>query len=253
MTYNNGSCDLAREFGEGNDKIIVLFTRLEPGVTFNLRLFGRPFKSSDAFQNVRFAFGDVPAAHPLRNRLSGTIGATPFVDLGSLTLAGPRPEGDAANPLITPEFEARVNKMTICPHRGSIYRLRIGSMRATMQAMRTCTDDMVRSWGYDPAVLATALRPVAAIGDPGSWLGSDDYPSQQLYAGELDVVEFRLDVDETGKATGCATLRRAGDEAFARVTCKLMMRRARFVPALDKDGNPAKSYYINRVNWLQGL
>ena len=119
-----------------------------------------------------------------------------------------------------------------------------------MQAMRTCTDDLVRAWGYDPAAMSALLRPVALIGSPATWVTSNDYPTDLLREGKLGLVTFRLDVDEVGKVIGCTVLRRAGDDAFAKKTCEILSRRAQFLPALDREGKPTKAYWISSARWM---
>ncbi len=250
MRYQDGSCELMRQFGEGDDQIIVQFTRMEPSNSFALRLLGKPFINDGPYQDVRVGFGETPAVEPLKNRLSGMAGSFAFADLGSFTFAGPVRDIRSAQTAWTPEQEATVTKLTVGPHRGKVFHLQLGSMRAPMQAMRTCTDDLVRSWGYDPAVIASLLRPVAPIGNPGSWVHSSDYPSYLLRQGKLGVVRFRIDVDEAGKVTNCAILRRTGEEAFATMTCEMLMHRSQFLAALDRDGRPVKSFWISGINWL---
>ncbi len=250
IDYRDGYCALLRQFGVGDDQITAQFTRLAPGDYFNFRLYGKMFRVEGPYQDVWLAFGDHPAPEPLKNRLSGKSGTLEFVDLGGLSLVGGPARFDQPNNPLTPEQEGAVTQLTIGPHRGKIYRIQLGSMRAPMAAMRTCTDDLVRSWGYDPEVIASLSRPATPVGSPGAWATSSDYPSELLRSGKLAAVEFRLDVDEVGATTKCTILRNAGETAFATMTCELLTRRAHFMPALDRDGRPTKSFFVNRVSWI---
>lgn len=250
MRYQDGSCELMRRFGSGEDQITVQFSRTQPANSFGLRLFGQPFRNADAYQDVRVAFGDAPAAAPLKDRLSGLVGKVSFVELGSFTFSGPWQTISSGLIHWSPDQEATINALTIGPHRGKTYRLKLGSMRAPMQALRTCTDDLVRSWGYDPVAIAGLLRPVAPLGSPAAWVHSNDYPAAMLRQGNLGLVSFRLDADEVGKVVGCTILRRAGDDTFAKKTCEALSRRAQFVPALDSEGKPVRSFWASSARWI---
>ena len=250
LNYEDNSCFLGRTFGEGDSQITIAFTRFAPGDGFSLRAYGKPFRNDGPFQDVRVAFGAIPATEPLRDSLSGKTGKVPFVDLGRFTLATTLHGVENDPPSLSAEQEAAVSALTIGPHRGKIYRLHLGSMRSPMRAMRSCTDNLVRTWGYDPSVTGALSKPPEPASYPGSWLTTDDYPAGMVATGQLGAVEFRLDVDENGGVTGCTILRRAGDETFAATSCMKLKRRARFNPALDNTGRPVRSFYINRVNWI---
>lgn len=248
--HQDNACFLGRSFKAGDREIILSITQFSPGGRFNLQLLGKPFSSDGPYQNVRVAFGPDAAVEPMRDRLSGRSGELPFVDLGSFTLVGATTEDEASTSPLSPAQEAAVTMLTIGPHRGHTYRLILGPMRAPMDALRTCINGLVSHWGYEPATLATIRNPVEPLTNPGTWLRGSDYPREMLRNGQLGSVEIRLDVDQQGTATGCEVLRRAGDAAFAKLTCDTLMRRARFRPALDVAGRPLRSFYINRVNWL---
>lgn len=250
MRYEAGSCELVRNFGEADEQIITQFTRIAPGDGFNLRLYGKPFRVSGPYQDVLVAFGESPASMPRANQLSGVSGELPFVELGGFSFAEPETVFQTAVSSNTLDRSAAVNLLTIGPHHGKIYSLKLGSMRAPMMAMRTCTDDLVRSWGYDPEVIAGLARPVTPIGNPLGWASSKDYPTDLLRRGKIGTVRYRIDVDEVGKVTGCNVLRWAGDVAFAKLTCELLTIRAQFLPALDRHGKPAKSFWISGLNFL---
>ncbi|MEY4952630.1 MAG: hypothetical protein RL299_1054, partial [Pseudomonadota bacterium] len=105
-------------------------------------------------------------------------------------------------------------------------------------------------WGYDPKQQAQLTRPVTPTKSPGSWLRSDDYPAGSLMKGHNGLVQFRLDVDSSGVVTGCYVLHRTNPDDFADLTCKLISKRAKFVPALGKDGQPVKSFFISKARFM---
>ncbi|MBA4748473.1 MAG: energy transducer TonB, partial [Sphingopyxis sp.] len=60
---------------------------------------------------------------------------------------------------------------------------------------------------------------------------------------------FRVAIGPDGRVTGCDITSSSGHADLDQETCKLVTRRARFDPALDRDGNPTTGSYSNRVRW----
>ena len=60
---------------------------------------------------------------------------------------------------------------------------------------------------------------------------------------------FRVTIGSDGRVTGCTVTSSSGHSDLDAETCKLISRRARFKPALDRDGNPTTDSYSNRITW----
>jgi TonB family protein len=71
-------------------------------------------------------------------------------------------------------------------------------------------------------------------------------------AGASGTVLVRVSVDATGKPSKCDWIARSGSEPLDRVTCKILMQRARFHPAVDASGKPAPGYFVTKMNWRTG-
>ena len=258
VNYDDDSCHLIGTFGSGDDRIIVRFTRYQPGDGFALALIGKPMRSSSASSRVKLDFG--PQVDPQEHdSVNGTMGTTPAVFLLGQTLID-RPKlataatvADAIKVLeatnITPEQEALVRDLTIQTGNRKSYRLALGSMAAPMRTLRGCTTDLVKHWGLDPTEQASLARRPTPISDPRRWMNSADYPTDMVRQGGNGLVQFRLDISETGSIAGCHVQARTNPDAFADLSCKLISKRARFNPALDRDGKPIKSYFVNSVRW----
>jgi TonB family protein len=88
------------------------------------------------------------------------------------------------------------------------------------------------------------------LGGMETWMRSSDYPQGMLKGGKQGMVSFRLSIDANGTPTACEVQRSYNDKQFDDVTCAVLMRRARFSPALDANGQAAPSYYLNTVRWV---
>ena len=97
-----------------------------------------------------------------------------------------------------------------------------------------------------PPIITRAVTPATS---PSSWIVEDDYPVLAREAAQSGVVGFRLDIDATGKVTGCAIIQSSASPSLDATTCQLLRSRARFHPALGADGQPIASHWVSRVRW----
>ena len=191
---------------------------------------------------------------PVKHALPGTIGEDkrPLLMIGPFDLLN-RPFGtdDNYDNNLTPSPDQisaiqhfRVSKA------GSTMVFNLGPMGKALDALSTCTQDLVRSWGLDPVRQAQLVQRPKPVTSAGEWLKSRDYPAKALFSGQSASIQFRLMVDKTGVPSACKVQVATRSPEFLDLTCKLLMERARFLPALDTAGNPQDSYYTNSVNWI---
>lgn len=91
-----------------------------------------------------------------------------------------------------------------------------------------------------------ALRP---RGREAEWVTTDDYPSSAIREEAEGTTGTRLQVSAEGRVTSCEVTSSSGNAALDQAACRNLQRRARFEPALDRDGNPTASTYTKRVRW----
>ncbi len=131
----------------------------------------------------------------------------------------------------------------------SVSLLLTGS-HAAIDALNTCYDDLLVSWGLDPAKLREPKFLPTPTGNPGNWATTSDYPKEALRNNLAGEVRFMVIVDEQGKTRDCKVVHGSGVPMLDQTTCSLILRRARFKPARDASGNAMVSYYVNRVRWM---
>jgi TonB family protein len=76
-----------------------------------------------------------------------------------------------------------------------------------------------------------------------------DYPAAALGRGAQGTVRFRLIVDEAGVPQRCEIAQSSGDTDLDRVTCDIMLTRARFHPARDSAGRPVGDRIASTLTW----
>ncbi len=261
--YQKDGCRLMREFGEGEDKSLIIMNRFAPRESFSLTLAGRPFKLNNP-TDAKVQFGPTEAEQDVYF-MTGTLGKLPsLVQPGEMRLAPVSPSELLAikaaqkkpkefkqikiEPLGA-EREKQVKFVKISRPLRQPVILELGSMDKPLAALDTCIIDLVNSWGLDAAKHKTLTRDVTPVSNPGRWMTTDDYPTKMLNAGQPAIVEFRLDVDEAGKATGCHIQQTTRPAEFDKAVCGAIMRKAKLSPALDAQGQPMKSYYQNTVHF----
>lgn len=250
VDYDEDACNLVAEFGAGQSKVIMRMTRYSPGESFHFTLYGSRFATGEVTGKAKTDFG--LAGEPLEaSSVSGNVGKLKALFFNSMRLDGWRPASpQETGPKITPEQEASVSGVTIQIARRKPFRLEFGSLCKPLAQMRSCQDNLVKSWGYDPAIEASLSRPLKPLKDARDWLKDSDYPREALTGGYSGIVQVRLEADASGKITGCHVLNRTKPDLFADLTCRNVAKRAILEPALDAAGKPVRSFSVFSVNWI---
>lgn len=89
---------------------------------------------------------------------------------------------------------------------------------------------------------------------PTSWpwglFSADDYPAAALRAEEQGRVTYRLTIGPDGRVSDCAIRGTSGSAALDAATCRILTRRARFIPARDPAGIPVPDSREGRIDWV---
>jgi periplasmic protein TonB len=93
-------------------------------------------------------------------------------------------------------------------------------------------------------------KPASPKGNPGSWATSEDYPAKALREEREGTTRFRVTVGPDGKVTDCQVTGSSGSPDLDDAACKNIVRRARFTPATDGEGNPTSGSYSNAIRWV---
>jgi hypothetical protein len=255
---------MGRTFGEGDEKVTVDFRQYGPGRLVTILALGKNLRSSGRPSTLIAQFGPGGVAHEDHTpRIMPQVDGQTLLDTAALLM--PKPKDGAAEKAkkrgwhpapedLDPNPYDRAAEGTFTQLRlaGPIARevvLETGRLDLAMDQMRACLDALMNSWGIDPATYHSLKRRTVPRSNAGAWATTNDYPEKMLVRGMSSVVHFRLMVDEAGKPTDCA-VQTAGGSEFDRRTCELMMQRARFDPALDREGRPVASFYVNSVRWM---
>jgi TonB family protein len=123
-------------------------------------------------------------------------------------------------------------------------------MPGAFHAADACKDDLLKAWHIDPAPLATAITPAKPQGAPGTWVTNNDYPQAAVRDRVSGATVFRLTIDPTGTVSACNIVISSKSDLLDRTTCTLMLKRARYSPALDANGKPVADIVVERFIWM---
>jgi hypothetical protein len=85
--------------------------------------------------------------------------------------------------------------------------------------------------------------------DRANWLSDNDYPRAAFNAGEQGRVTVVLSVDETGEPQVCTVRATTAPASLAKLSCNLLIQRARFEPARDDRGKAVAGEFVQGVQW----
>lgn len=260
LDYADDSCRLIRKFGENDDGIVVIFNSFAPGDEFGLTVAGKPIAYKGASRTASIQFGPGESEQKLHFSNGKMADGMPALIFAGRTRIAPLTESEDEQreayerrkivlAPISEERKAAVTELSIGKPLATPISLRLGAMDRPLAALATCVDELMTHWGIDVAKHQDLTRPAQPNGDPGKWVEANDYPNDMLWAGKQAYVYFRMGVDENGNPTACHIQQSIGDEAFDKAVCNALMKKAKFLPALDKVGEPIASYYLNAVNF----
>jgi TonB family protein len=79
-------------------------------------------------------------------------------------------------------------------------------------------------------------------------IAKEDYPATALANGEQGIARFIVDIDQTGKAIGCAITTSSGSASLDSKSCDLA-RSWEYEPARNLQGEPAFGKSANSIDW----
>jgi hypothetical protein len=258
VNYAEERCRLGRQFGDGKQTVLLFMDRFSPSEYFRLTIAGKRIQTSVQKGEANIQFGPSEQEQKIAF-LAGNLGKEPALIFSSSARVAP-PSGSELLAMKDRENAERVVIQPISEDRQKAIRylrigkplqtplmLETGSMRGPLAALDTCIDNLLSSWGVDVEKHKTLSQRATPLEPPGKWIVSSDYPIAMLAAGQPALVNFRLNVGPDGIPTACHIQATTRPKFFDDAVCKSVMRRARFSPALDAQGQPLVSYYQNNV------
>lgn len=242
MDYGRTQCQLLRTFGEGQDAVTLQFSMIDPEPPIELGLVARGVPPTRGDRPATLSTTTVPSIQ------ANAIGSKPSGPVAGILQF--RPSKDLREAIERDAAEGQPTRLGIGFVRGWGVTLDLGSMKAPLAALDRCIDDLVASWGLDPAEQRARTQGPVPVGSIGALLLPNDYPI--LFRRGSGVVIIRMIIGLDGTPTGCVAAKTGENSALEAFTCEPLMKRARFTPAKGAAGDPIPSYWTTRVVWQSG-
>lgn len=238
VRYEEGNCSLSRDFGTAPDRLVTL--ALQPTTLGDTVVIvaiapksraARPAKSDGPRLTALPAGTDIP----IQYERHGPIGRDRTAAFMTINRA------DMPMLMAAPTVSVATNDLAvlITPTAGI----------AAMAALKTCEAKLLIEWGIDPAAVAAVATPPRGAPDIGEWVRVVDYPTAALRRRSQGASVILWRVGSDGKVGGCRTVKSAGDAELDAAACAAISKRARYAPALDKEGRPIVSWVARTVTW----
>lgn len=263
LDYAKDSCALRRTFGQGKELAQLELRRFQPGTSLLASVFTNASKTTS--RDFRFRWNtdadwtDIsdPLYATMADSFGGVFFGTRLFDAGL-----GEEEEDATeewfryfqeNDVRTIEGEAAqaINSILVAKAFRADLNLETGSLKAPIDALNACVEELMNHWGIDVEAHKTLSRPAIPV-NLDEIPRMIDYPPKMLRMRMPGLVNIRLDVSDTGRITQCHIQMPLSDPAFEETSCADIQHALDFDPALDKDGNPIASYWITSVRFRIG-
>jgi TonB family protein len=121
-----------------------------------------------------------------------------------------------------------------------------------LEALDGCAVALGIKWGFPLEEQRRIATPPDSEGGLQRLFSPDDYPDLAVKEGRMGRARVRLNVSESGAASGCSVIASTGHADLDRMTCKILDERAQFKPARDVDGKATRSVIVTTVSWRLG-
>ena len=265
LDFADERCSLIREFADGEDTVRLQVDAYGPGPGYVVTISGDLVPGSPTARIAEFRVGYSPDTGE-RERMSMLVGKLGEHDAVSF---GPGFLPDAPWVEIKPlEFERSVDHLTVDFRLHKPFRLDTGNMAAPFAGMQQCVDDLLASWGIDPAAYRAQSRPPMLLELPEGYETvevdlEETHPGPkarryrplaearaQEREGPVPRAGFaspvRVMIDAGGQPTACVVQAGAASEVHRRSVCEKLA--GPYQPALDAEGRPVASFVQTGMN-----
>lgn len=265
LDFGEDKCRLTRLFGSEEDRHLVFIEQSAPGRPFGLTLAGSSLNRFVSANRLdlgmqedmemqrlpRFNAGEVAGIGPAVILSSVSLEKTSVASVQSLNSgAQETPSGDQARLStvgVDIEEAAKIDRIVL--RRGSrALSFETGNLGPIMEALNTCTFDLLNEWGLNPEQHRsyTAPRWTNQLSIVRRIMAT--YPRRAIIRGEQAIFRMRVIVEADGSVSECVIAAATETERLDSPACREMME-ARFEPALDSEGNPMRSFYATSITY----
>jgi hypothetical protein len=242
--YGADYCRLSRTFRAGQSQLDVALERLQPGPLVRVIVVGGDLRPLPGADRIGYDFDPVGSVGEARYVRSVTADGRPFLSLDPVAIA-PLPAAG------TPAYDRTVEQETAQGITGFTFeeglrapvQVETGSLRAPIEALQACTDDLLRVWGLDADKHEAMTALPVMNSTSGGVLPEGTLQIRDLRKLGGGINQVRLLVGSDGTVADCSIYSPSLTTSVNERICDLARERASFVPARDADGQAMASLW----------
>lgn len=246
--FGDDYCRLVRTFSDGKDEVSLALERTQPGAFLKVLLVGNGVTTFRGADQIGYTFLPSGSERETRYVRSETADDKQFLSFDALTLAPfvftpgtpPPPYRRDA------ELETARGISAIALDKGLTdpVRFETGPLRAPVEVMQACADDLLVVWGLDVDKHKTMTAGPIPNPAPGGVLPQGTIPFGEFGKFGGGANQVRLLVSAEGKPTSCTIYSPSLSQTLNTRICNLIMKDATFQPAKDADGQAMASFWM---------
>lgn len=244
LDYGDHACTLTRQFTSAEGDVLLQIEQLAPGHLVNVIVASEHFGAGRG--NVSLLVEPGTQAREQDDTLRGRSGSLRVARFADSLLPDTEPAVALVDPASTARFRQLEDSITALSLTNAFDRpikLNLRELGTAMEPMRNCVDDLLRSWGWDPAIAATvAVAPVRVAQIHLARRVLEAYPRDMARQGQSARVTVVLLVGPDGRVANCRAHNPEPFPVFETVTCEKLREYARYEPARDAGGNAVSGF-----------
>jgi hypothetical protein len=252
--FGDDYCRLMRTFSDGKDEVSLALQRTQPGSFLQLLFVGDGITTFRGADQIGYTFQPAGSERETRYIRTETAEGKQFLSTEALTLApfAFTPGAPPAPYRREAELEAArgINAVALGNGLTDPVRFETGSLRAPVEVMQACADDLLVVWGLDVEKHKAMTAGPVPNPTPGGVLPQGTIPFGEFgkLGGGFNQVRVLIGAD--GKPTACAIYAPSLSESLNERICNLVMQKATFQPAKDASGEAMASYWMGSPMFL---
>ena len=257
--FGDDYCRLIRNFSDGKDEVSLALERTHPGEVVRLIIVGEGIKPYGSAEEIELSL--LPAGAPVKARFyrSQTADGKQYLTFDPAPLApaaGPPPA--AGGPPGPPIYDREKEKATaqgiagfsLAAGLSAPARFETGALKAPVEVMQTCADDLLEVWGLDPQKHRTMTAAPVPTPPSNGVLPQGTIPFTEFGKLSGGSNQVRLIIGADGKPTSCTIYAPTLSKTLNDRICSLAMERASFQPAKDAGGAAMASFWMGSPMFL---
>lgn len=236
VEFADHDCILSRHYGTGpKDALILSFKKLPMETGIEVYVFKSGKKHEMRAGKAKLAFG---AGQPAETRYGAYLAGTGLRTINLVV------EDESYRAAI------RSGVVHVSVPREVAASFAVPGIGPALQLLDQCALNLGELWGI-PKEQQQRMSTAAKLTMPWHTLFvSSDYPAIALKEDASGRSIVRYAIDESGRPSDCVVLKSSGNSSLDSRACSVLMKRARFEPARDREGKPMRSLAVTGINWL---